>query len=61
MTFTEEQVHKMCSKLRECDDCPREVLKPYGAGTRGCYLIAEETLEFAAQIISERTTDRETE
>src|SRR5262245_38912628 len=47
MNPTPEQIHEVCAyqRARDCLKCTRHAeVSPYGRGTKGCYLVAEETI-----------------
>jgi hypothetical protein len=43
------RVHAVCTYLREgkCRRCPAREQTPYGRGTAGCYLLAQEVINIA--------------
>jgi hypothetical protein len=50
------RVYAICQILRErempsqnCQECPERVFTPYGMGTQGCFLIAQEIYDTATR------------
>lgn len=51
-------IHRVCGYLRlgrgECQGCPEEISTPYGPGTRGCRLAAEEVIAIVMEDLDVR-------
>lgn len=57
--MTDQRLHEICKVIREntwagideskalCHGCPATIESPYGPGTQGCYLLAQEVFNIA--------------